>query len=67
MIELLVVISVITPLMAVLMPALNRAREVVCRSPLPQGSLCFTMYTGDHDGKFVPGIDEDWPRWMRNL
>jgi len=64
LIELLVVISIIALLMAILMPALSRAREqareVVCRSHLQQWSLCFAMYTGDYDGRFMPGIDEDW-------
>jgi prepilin-type N-terminal cleavage/methylation domain-containing protein len=64
LIELLVVISIIALLMAILMPALNRvreqAREVVCRSHLQQWSLCFAMYTDSYDGRFMPGIDEDW-------
>ena len=46
------------------MPALNRvkqqAREVACKSNLHQWGLVFTMYTGDYDGRFMPGIDEDW-------
>jgi len=64
LIELLVVIAIIALLMAILLPSLSRAREqartVVCLSHLKQWSLCFSMYTGDHDGKFMPGIDEDW-------
>lgn len=64
LIELLVVIAIIAMLMAILMPALSRtreqAREVVCRSHLQQWSLCLAMYTGDYDGRFMPGIDEDW-------
>ena len=64
LIELLVVVAIIALLMAILMPALRRAkdqaREVVCRSHLQQWSLCLAMYTGDYDGKFMPGIDEDW-------
>ena len=64
LIELLVVISIIALLMALLMPGLSRAREqareVVCRSHLQQWSLCFTMYTNAYDGRFMPGIDEDW-------
>jgi len=65
LIELLVVIAIIALLMAILMPALRRvkeqARTVVCRSNLQQWSLCLTMYTSDYDGRFMPGIDEDWP------
>jgi prepilin-type N-terminal cleavage/methylation domain-containing protein/prepilin-type processing-associated H-X9-DG protein len=64
LIELLVVVAIIALLMAVLMPSLRRAREqargVVCQNHLKQWSLCFAMYTGDHDGHFMPGIDEDW-------
>jgi prepilin-type N-terminal cleavage/methylation domain-containing protein len=64
LIELLVVIAIIALLMAILTPALSRtreqAREVVCRSYLQQWSLCLAMYTSDHDGRFMPGIDEDW-------
>jgi len=64
LIELLVVIAIIALLMAILLPSLSRAREqargVVCLSHLKQWSLCLSMYTGDYDGKFMPGIDEDW-------
>jgi len=64
LIELLVVIAIIALLMAILMPALQRAREqvkeVICKSHLHQWSICFTMYTSDYDGRFMPGIDEDW-------
>jgi len=65
LIELLVVIATIAILMAILSPALRRAREsartVVCQNHLRQWSLCLDMYTSDHDTKFMPGIDEDWP------
>ncbi len=64
LIELLVVIAIIALLMAILIPVLGRARDqartVVCRSHLKQWSLCFSMYTSEYDGKFMPGIDEDW-------
>ena len=64
LIELLVVIAIIALLLSILMPALRRvkeqARTVVCRSHLQQWSLCMTMYTSDYDGRFMPGIDEDW-------
>jgi len=64
LIELLVVIAIIALLMAILMPALRRAKEqvkeVVCKSHLHQWSICFMMYTSDYDGRFMPGIDEDW-------
>ncbi|MHC4168880.1 MAG: type II secretion system protein [Planctomycetota bacterium] len=56
LIELLVVISIITLLMAVLLPAIQRvrrqARAVVCQSNLRQWGVVFSMYTEDNDGKF---------------
>jgi len=64
LIELLVVIAIIALLMSILMPALQRvkeqARAVVCKSHLQQWSLCLNMYISDYDGRFMPGIDEDW-------
>ena len=64
LIELLVVIAIIALLMAILMPALRRVKEqagtVVCRNHLQQWSFCLAMYTSDYDGRFKPGIDEDW-------
>jgi prepilin-type N-terminal cleavage/methylation domain-containing protein/prepilin-type processing-associated H-X9-DG protein len=64
LIELLVVIAIIALLMGIMMPALRRARElareVICKSHLQQWSLCMEMYTSAHDGRFMPGIDEDW-------
>jgi len=75
LIELLVVIAIIAVLMAILMPALRRVKDqanaVVCRSHLQQWSLCLSMYTSDHYGKFMPGIDEDWATgqysWIHTL
>ena len=64
MIELLVVIAIIAMLLAILSPALKKvkdqAREVTCRANLHQWGVIFPMYTNDHDGKFMPGIDEEW-------
>jgi len=57
LIELLVVISVIAVLMAILMPALNRAREqgkrAVCLSNLRQLGLSFILYADDNDDRLV--------------
>ena len=55
LIELLVVIAIIALLMAILMPALNRAREqgkrAVCRNNVKQLSMAWIMYADDNDGK----------------
>ena len=61
LIELLVVIAIIAVLMSILMPALNKAKaqaaNVVCLSNLHQWGLVWKMYTDDHDGSFVRGLD----------
>ncbi len=53
LIELLVVLSIITLLMSVLMPSLQKARlaaeEVVCRSNLKQYGLVGALYLEDYD------------------
>jgi len=57
LIELLVVIAIIAVLMAILMPALNKAREqgqrAVCKSNLKNYTLATYMYTGDNDDRFI--------------
>ncbi len=57
LIELLVVISIIALLMAILMPALARAREqgkrAVCLNTLRQLMLAWIMYADDSDGLLV--------------
>jgi len=59
LIELLVVIAGSAVLMAILMPALNRARgqgkRACCLSNLKQLQLAWTMYADDNDGKIVNG------------
>ncbi len=59
LIELLVVISVIALLLALLMPALHRARnqvrKVVCRSNLRQFGSVLLMYVEDSDGRLPLG------------
>jgi prepilin-type N-terminal cleavage/methylation domain-containing protein len=57
LIELLVVIAIIAILMAILMPALKRAREqgqrAVCLSNLKQLGLTWILYADDNDDKLV--------------
>src|SRR4030042_774942 len=59
LIELLVVIAIIAILMAVLMPALHRAREggkrASCLSNLKQLTLAWNMYADENDEKLVNG------------
>ena len=71
LIELLVVVAIISLLMAILMPSLQRvrkqARSVACRANLKQWGLIWYFYTEDTDGKFNGGVYEgsaaanDWP------
>lgn len=62
LIELLVVIAIISLLMAMLLPALNRARgqarRVVCASQMRQLSMAHVMYQESHDGWIVPAMQE---------
>jgi prepilin-type processing-associated H-X9-DG protein len=66
---LLVVIAVLSLLMAILLPALSRARaqakRVVCASQLRQLGMAHVVYQESHDGWIVPamqerGVDEYW-------
>jgi len=56
LIELLVVISVMSLLMAILMPVLARARQrgktIVCLSNLRQLAIAAQLYTGNNDGYY---------------
>ncbi|MGA2322453.1 MAG: prepilin-type N-terminal cleavage/methylation domain-containing protein [Sedimentisphaerales bacterium] len=58
LVELLVVIAIIALLMAILLPALNRARElgrrIVCGNTLKSIMTADFMYSEAYDGKFVP-------------
>ncbi len=69
LIELLVVIAVIAVLMAILMPALNRAREqgkrIACLNNLGQLVKGWIMYADDSDDKILhadTGRDDAWVR-----
>ncbi len=59
LIELLVVVAIIALLMAVLLPALHRAREqgkrAVCLNNVKQLAFAWMLYADDNDGKLVNG------------
>lgn len=63
LIELLVVISIIAILMAIMVPALKRAREVaqntICKSNLRGIGLAALLWSEDNDGWSLPGM---WDR-----
>lgn len=74
LIELLVVIAIIALLMAILMPALNRAkaqaREMACRSNLKQIGLAAQMYADVWAGYVPRGINASNPNptaWFQRL
>jgi prepilin-type processing-associated H-X9-DG protein/prepilin-type N-terminal cleavage/methylation domain-containing protein len=64
LVEVLVVVSTVSVIMAVTMPAIttarSRARAIVCRSNLRQLVLANIGYSNDHDGYYVPAADDLW-------
>ncbi len=70
LIELLVVIAIIAILAAMLLPALTRAKSkaerIGCMNNLHQLSVCWFMYTGDHQDKLVSNFISGWPGWDGN-
>jgi prepilin-type N-terminal cleavage/methylation domain-containing protein/prepilin-type processing-associated H-X9-DG protein len=75
LIELLVVVSILVLLIALLMPALQRAREqgraAVCQANLHQWGLIFSMYAQEHDGYMMEGLGDSkkysfagWIEWI---
>jgi prepilin-type processing-associated H-X9-DG protein/prepilin-type N-terminal cleavage/methylation domain-containing protein len=60
LVELLVVISIISVLVAVLLPALFKAKSlalsVACLNHLRQLQTCWLMYANDHDGTLPPNM-----------
>ena len=72
LIELLVVIAIIAILAAMLLPALNKAREkgreVACASNLRQIGTGYQLYLDTHDGFFYKGSSSDGDEtWMKPL
>lgn len=71
LVELLVVISIVVFLIALLLPALSRARKqaraVVCQSNLRQWGIVFSTYMSDHNERlnWTTWRDVPWWRWSR--
>ena len=71
LIELLVVIAIIAILMSVLIPALNRAREMgkraVCLNNTKTLALAWTLYCSDNDGLIPPAQGVATSGWVHGL
>ncbi len=64
LIEFLIVISVIAVLAAMLLPALNKAREkakqISCAGMMKQFGVCSVLYAGDYSDWLPPASDLKW-------
>lgn len=71
LIELLVVIAIIALLLAIIMPALNKAKEaarrVVCSSNMKQLALGNLAYAQEHDDKVVLAVNSDGNLWLATI
>ncbi|MHC4282661.1 MAG: type II secretion system protein, partial [Planctomycetota bacterium] len=73
LIELLVVIFVIAVLLALLVPALRKAREVtrrtVCQNNLRQIAVAWNVYLDDNEGAFLQGKNAnlDYGGWKGDV
>jgi len=77
LVELLVVISIISLLMSILLPSLNKARgqakQAVCKSNLKQWGVVFLQYSSENNGRFFAGwmgdtltkASDQWPSALR--
>jgi prepilin-type N-terminal cleavage/methylation domain-containing protein len=76
LVELLVVVGIIALLVAILIPALSRAREsanrTICLSNIRQVATALISYTADNNGSFpfcglagANPLDADWVWWQK--
>ncbi len=70
LIELLVVIAIIAVLLAILMPAMSKikeiARETACKSNLKNVGLAVAMYLDDYERKIPDTGSSNRHRWFEN-
>lgn len=68
LVELLVVVAIIMVMLALLLPALTRAREygkrIVCMGNLRQSGLAITMYAGDSNFWMPPYFVDVWSAYQ---